>query len=57
MGTPLLYATYVLKGSFTRSISEADFALSLCVFQNEIIFLFMRMHKPYVKSTSRVNEP
>jgi hypothetical protein len=45
-----------IERSFTRRMSE-EVALSLCIFQISIIFLFIRMRLCKANSKSRVNEP
>ncbi len=45
------------KGLFTLPISERDFAVSLSLLRNIIIFIFNKMGYPNAKSDSRVNRP
>jgi hypothetical protein len=45
------------KGYFTRPISEADFALGLCVCFQHIDFFFHEKAPANAKSDSRVNKP
>jgi hypothetical protein len=44
-------------GPFTRPISEDDFALSYCLFQNMNIYLFLKMRWLNAIVDSHVNKP